>query len=67
MLNYSIDITRIMMDFLCTPKRNIVLELAFPLLKLQLPSSAIAVDMGRFVGTNGGSAGSAGSGAEFCF
>jgi hypothetical protein len=61
MLNYSIDITRIMMDFLCAPRRTIALELAFPLLRLQLPNTAIAVDMGRFVGSSGLNA------AEFCF
>jgi hypothetical protein len=49
-LNYSIDLTRVMMDFLCSPKRHILLEIALPLIKLQLPNSILSVDMGRLVG-----------------
>ena len=49
-INYSIDITRVMMGFLCSPKRHILLEIALPLIKLQLPNSILSVDMGRLVG-----------------
>lgn len=42
-----------MMDFLCAPKRTISLELALPLLRITLANSAVAVDMGRFVGSSG--------------
>jgi hypothetical protein len=51
-LNYSIDITRLMMNFLCSPKRNISLELSLPLIRLQLSANTITLDMGRLVGTS---------------
>lgn len=42
-----------MMDFLCAPKRTIALELCLPILRITLANNAVAVDMGRFVGSSG--------------
>jgi hypothetical protein len=50
-LNYSIDITRIMMAFLCEKQRKIVLDIAVPIIRLSIAENDVFVNLGRLKGT----------------
>lgn len=51
-LNYSIDITRLMMRFLCAKHRQIIMEIAIPIFRIEIASNSLLVDLGRLVGSS---------------
>ncbi len=50
-LNYSIDITRIMMGFLCEKQRKISLDISVPIIKLSVAQNNVFINLGRLKGT----------------
>lgn len=51
-LNYSIDITRLMMKFVCAKHRKIIMEIAIPIFRIEIASNSLLVDLGKLVGNS---------------